>query len=65
MELATKFTSIHFKSKELSENEKNNIHGKKIFSIRTLLSIIRYLDIEDMNEKDKIIRAINDCYCGH
>ena len=63
-ELATKIASIHFKSKELSENDKNNLNGKKNFCGRTLLSFIKYINVESTQFKEQIIRAINDCYCN-
>ena len=63
-ELATKIATIHFNSKELCEKDKNNSHGKKYFSGRTLLSFINYINIQDVNFEEQIIRAINDCYCN-
>ena len=63
-ELATKFISFHSQCKEYSEKNKNNLYGKKSFCMRTLLSLIKYLDIPNMDDGEKIIRAINDCYCN-
>ena len=52
-------SSIHFKCKQLSENESNKMIGKKICG-STLISLINYINNLDFNIKDSIICPLND-----
>ena len=63
-QLAAKLSSIHFKCKELSNNNNVKMIGKISFCGRTLLSVINYINNSSLDIKNAIINALNDCYCN-